>query len=112
MLQVGVKAPGTAKSTTLRPANTVSVENFCVPSAVTVRNSALGSRSPILIIAAYSLGFARFELADGYVLFKTNVTCHHGQRQRPLFEIFFRLFQAIDLEPAHIGMLPKRGARK
>ena len=29
MLQVGVKAPGTAKRTTLRPAKMVSVESFC-----------------------------------------------------------------------------------
>src|SRR4029079_15592538 len=84
MLQVGVKAPGTAKSTTLRPAKTVSVVNLCVPSAVMVTNSASGKRSPTLIMGDRSSNFAseREEgLVDHDILFKANIACRHGQGQ-------------------------------
>src|ERR1700728_3500517 len=49
LLQVGVKAPGTANSTTRLPLNISSVVFTAGPSAPITRNFASGSRSPILI---------------------------------------------------------------
>ena len=50
MLQVGVKAPGTPNSTTLRPEKSTSVDIFCGPSAVVTVKSTAGSLSPGLIV--------------------------------------------------------------
>src|SRR5918996_5315453 len=49
LLQVGVKAPGTANSTTFLPLNTSSVVLGFGPSAVMTRNVALGNVSPTLM---------------------------------------------------------------
>ena len=47
--QVGVKAPGTANSTTFLPLNISSVVFGFGPSAVITVNVALGTRSPTLM---------------------------------------------------------------
>src|SRR5262249_62418712 len=47
--QVGVKAPGTANSTTFFPLNTSSVVLHAGPSAVITLNFASGTRSPTLM---------------------------------------------------------------
>src|SRR6185503_16808622 len=49
LLQVGVKAPGTANSTTFLPLNNSSVVFGFGPSAVITVNVAFGTRSPTLI---------------------------------------------------------------
>ena len=50
LLQVGVKAPGTANSTTFLPLKMSSVVfGLLGPSAVITRNVALGSLSPTLM---------------------------------------------------------------
>src|SRR5262245_8761625 len=61
--QVGVKAPGTANSTTFLPSNTSDVLNFSMPSDPSTRKVASGRRSPIPILMVTSgrllLEFAR-----------------------------------------------------
>ena len=55
--QVGVKAPGTANSTTFLPLNTSSVVFGFGPSGVMTRNVALGKRSPTLMGMVLSVCF-------------------------------------------------------
>src|SRR4051794_17628890 len=50
--QVGVKAPGTAKSTTFLPPKTSAVVNFSIPSGPSTRKVASGKLSPMLIPTA------------------------------------------------------------
>src|SRR5512145_3547539 len=52
--QVGVKAPGTANSTTFLPANTSSVLRVSIPSAPSTRKVVLGRRSPTEILIGSS----------------------------------------------------------
>src|SRR4029077_17100590 len=52
--QVGVKAPGTANSTTFLPAKTSDVLNFSMPSDPSTRKVASGRRSPLPILMVTS----------------------------------------------------------
>ena len=60
LLQVGVKAPGTANSATFRPLKTSSVVFQTGPSVVMTRNFTSGNRSPTLmgmdILSALQMG--------------------------------------------------------
>src|SRR5205823_1692021 len=82
MLQVGVKAPGTANSTTLRPAKIVSVATFWVPSAVIIRKSDCGSLSPILMVMISFPVCEAMHLGDDDILFKREVAADHRQLER------------------------------
>src|SRR5690606_24445705 len=53
--QVGVKAPGRAKTTTFLPPNSSSVETSLMPSAVFILSFVLGILSPTLIVMGASL---------------------------------------------------------
>ena len=55
MLQVGVKAPGTAKRTIFFPLKMSSVECSLTPLSVFSLNVASGKRSPILMVMKISL---------------------------------------------------------
>src|SRR5205823_5435909 len=80
MLQVGVKAPGTANSTTLRPAKIVSVDTFWVPSAVIIRKSDCGNLSPILMVMiSIPVPCEAMHLSDDDILFKRQIAPGHGQ---------------------------------
>src|SRR5215475_8498362 len=88
MLQVGVNAPGTAKSTTLRPEKIVSVDTFCVPSAVIIRKSDCGSLSPTLIAIGLCpcLVCGNVHLIHGDFLFKRQARADHRDLERRALE--------------------------
>src|SRR6185437_13264252 len=72
LVQVGVKAPGTANSATFLPLNTSSVVFGLGPSDVITRKVALGSLSPTLMGMGSSLWLRAF-LRSGYLRFRAHL---------------------------------------
>src|SRR5262245_6670070 len=89
--QVGVNAPGTAKSTTRLPRKTSAMPRFCGPFSPMVTKVASGSRSPTLI----DMSFLSKNSADDHRPYHAAFARNHRQRQR-LADQRIRLF-----EPEH-----------